>query len=162
MEPDKGKEKEKDKEKALAQALFDLFTNVSSFVQGELQVLAKFTSSWHKTDPQVLHGTHPDLDPHLGWTKAGHRGTNNLLELLEKMNLRTADEYNNFGDIASGLRVFVEQLKTKNENFHEYMQQIDEIDQQVTELEAVVSTLDKYTYTLENKVRSAYVESRPK
>ncbi|XP_057864106.1 biogenesis of lysosome-related organelles complex 1 subunit 2 isoform X2 [Cryptomeria japonica] len=126
MEPDKGKEKEKDKEKALAQALFDLFTNVSSFVQGELQ------------------------------------GTNNLLELLEKMNLRTADEYNNFGDIASGLRVFVEQLKTKNENFHEYMQQIDEIDQQVTELEAVVSTLDKYTYTLENKVRSAYVESRPK
>ena len=86
----------------------------------------------------------------------------NTKELLEKMNLRTADEYNNFGDIASGLRVFVEQLKTKNENFHEYMQQIDEIDQQVTELEAVVSTLDKYTRTLESKVRSAYVESRLK
>ena len=52
------------------------------------------------------------------------QGTNNLLELIEKMNLRTADEYNSFGDIASGLRVYVEQLKMKNESFHEYIRQI--------------------------------------
>eukprot|EP01018_Ginkgo_biloba_P023459 Gb_00916 [translate_table: standard] len=120
-------QKMKDKRQPpLAEALHDLFNNVASLVQGELQ------------------------------------GTNNHLELIEKMNLRTADEYNNFGDIASGLRVFVEQLKTKNESFHEYIQQIDEIDEQVTELEAIVSMLDNYTYTLESKVRSACGDLRPR
>lgn len=115
-----------EKEKPLADALNDLFTSVSSLVQGELQ------------------------------------GTNNLLDLIEKMNLRTADEYNSFGDIASGLRVYVEQLKMKNESFLEYIKQIDEIDQQVTELEDVVSMLDKYTYTLETKVRSTCGDLRPR
>uniref|UniRef100_A0A0D6R776 Biogenesis of lysosome-related organelles complex 1 subunit 2 n=1 Tax=Araucaria cunninghamii TaxID=56994 RepID=A0A0D6R776_ARACU len=126
MEKQEDKEKQKQKGTALGGALFDLFRNVSSLVEGELQ------------------------------------GTNNLLELIEKMNLRTADEYNNFGDIAAGLCVFVEQLKMKNESFHEYIQQIDEIDQQVTELEAVISMLDKYSYTLESKVHSIYGDLRPK
>ncbi|ERN05780.1 biogenesis of lysosome-related organelles complex 1 subunit 2 [Amborella trichopoda] len=84
------------------------------------------------------------------------QGTNNLLELLEKMNLRVAEEYNSYGDIASGLRVFVEQLKAKNDNFDEYVQQIDAIDRQVTEFEALVSMLDKYVCMLESKVQSAY------
>lgn len=68
--------------------------------------------------------------------------SNNLLELLEKMNIRVAEEYKGFGDVASGLRVFVEQLKSKSGSFDEYVQQIDSIEGQVTELEAVVSMLD--------------------
>ncbi|OVA16882.1 Biogenesis of lysosome-related organelles complex-1 [Macleaya cordata] len=84
------------------------------------------------------------------------QGTNNLLELLEKMNTRVAEEYKGFGDVASGLRVFVEQLKAKNGNFDEYVQQIDSMEQQLTEFEAVVSVLDKYISLLESKVQSAY------
>ncbi|XP_050226621.1 biogenesis of lysosome-related organelles complex 1 subunit 2 [Mercurialis annua] len=84
------------------------------------------------------------------------QGTNNLLELLEKMNLRVAEEYNGFGDVASGLRVFVEQLKSKSSNFDEYVEQIDTIEQQVTEFEAIVSMLDQYVSTLESKVQSVY------
>ncbi|GLU10867.1 hypothetical protein SLE2022_276470 [Rubroshorea leprosula] len=88
--------------------------------------------------------------------KSELQGTNNLLELLEKMNLRVAEEYKGFGDVASGLRVFVEQLKSKGSNFDEYVQQIDAIEQQVTEFEAVVSVLDRYVSLLESKVQSAY------
>ncbi|KAH9622336.1 hypothetical protein KSS87_000962 [Heliosperma pusillum] len=84
------------------------------------------------------------------------KGTNNLLELLEKMNLKVAEEYNSYGDVASGLRVFVEQLKHKSGGFDEYVHQIDAIDQQVTEFEAVISMLDKYVSVLEKKVQSAY------
>ncbi|KAK8263756.1 hypothetical protein V6Z12_D12G062800 [Gossypium hirsutum] len=36
--------------------------------------------------------------------KSELQGTNNVLELLEKMNLRVAQEYKGFGDVASGLR----------------------------------------------------------
>ncbi|RZC80721.1 hypothetical protein C5167_043309 [Papaver somniferum] len=72
------------------------------------------------------------------------QGTNNLLELLEKMNTRVAEEYKGLGDVASGLRVFVEQLKEKNGNFDEYVQQIEAMEQQLTEFEAVVSVLDKH------------------
>nr|GMC93482.1 biogenesis of lysosome-related organelles complex 1 subunit 2 [Ipomoea batatas] len=82
--------------------------------------------------------------------------SNNLLELLEKMNIRVAEEYKGFGDVASGLRVFVEQLKSKSGSFDEYVQQIDSIEGQVTELEAVVSMLDKYVSLLESKVQSVY------
>ncbi|XP_019176379.1 PREDICTED: biogenesis of lysosome-related organelles complex 1 subunit 2 [Ipomoea nil] len=82
--------------------------------------------------------------------------TNNLLELLERMNIRVAEEYKGFGDVASGLRVFVEQLKSKSGSFDEYVQQIDSIEGQVTELEAVVSMLDKYVSLLESKVQSVY------
>ncbi|GLT62006.1 hypothetical protein SLA2020_346750 [Shorea laevis] len=88
--------------------------------------------------------------------KSELQGTNNLLELLEKMNLRVAEEYKGFGDVASGLRVFVEQLKSKGSNFDEYVQQIDAIEQQVTEFEAIVSVLDRYVSLLESKVQSAY------
>ncbi|XAR59490.1 hypothetical protein NMG60_11015345 [Bertholletia excelsa] len=84
------------------------------------------------------------------------QGTNDLLELLEKMNLRVAEEYKSFGDLASGLRIFVEQLKSKSGCFDEYVQQIDAIEQQVTEFEAVISMLDKYVALLESKVQSVY------
>ncbi|KAA8547864.1 hypothetical protein F0562_004293 [Nyssa sinensis] len=84
------------------------------------------------------------------------QGTNNLLELLEKMNVRVAEEYKGFGDVASGLRVFVEQLKSKSGCFDEYVQHIDAIEQQVTEFEAVISMLDKYVSLLESKVQSFY------
>ncbi|XP_020268013.1 biogenesis of lysosome-related organelles complex 1 subunit 2 [Asparagus officinalis] len=83
-------------------------------------------------------------------------GTNNQLLLLEKMNHRVAEEYNGFGDVASGLRVFVEQLSDKNKNFDDYVHEIDAIDKQVTEFEAAVSVLDKYVGMLEKKVLSAY------
>ncbi|KAJ8491158.1 hypothetical protein OPV22_012879 [Ensete ventricosum] len=46
-------------------------------------------------------------------------GTNNQLLLLEKMNQRVAKEYNGYGDVASGLRVFVEKLCEKNHGFEE-------------------------------------------
>ncbi|CAH9067633.1 unnamed protein product [Cuscuta europaea] len=82
--------------------------------------------------------------------------TNNLLELLEKMNSRVGEEYKGFGDLASGLRVFVEQLKSKSSNFDEYVHQIDAIERQVTELEVVISMLDKYVSLLESKVESVY------
>jgi len=45
------------------------------------------------------------------------QGTNNMLELIEKMNLRREDEYNSFGDIVSGLQFYMEKLRMKNENF---------------------------------------------
>uniref|UniRef100_A0A2P2QM04 Biogenesis of lysosome-related organelles complex 1 subunit 2 n=1 Tax=Rhizophora mucronata TaxID=61149 RepID=A0A2P2QM04_RHIMU len=83
------------------------------------------------------------------------QGTNDLLELLERMNLRVAEEYNGIGGVASGLRVFVEQLKAKSGGFDEYVQQIDAIEQQVTELEAVISVLDRYVSMLESKAQSA-------
>ncbi|KAK3029928.1 hypothetical protein RJ639_039788 [Escallonia herrerae] len=60
--------------------------------------------------------------------------TNDLLELLEKMNIRVAEEYKGFGDVASGVRVFVEQLKSKSGNFDEYVQQIDVIEKQYDNL----------------------------
>ncbi|MED6125922.1 hypothetical protein PIB30_073259 [Stylosanthes scabra] len=88
--------------------------------------------------------------------KSELQGTNNQLELLEKMNLRVAEEYKGYGDLASGLRVFVEQLKCKSGSFNEYVEQIDAIEKQVTEFEVVVSMLDKYVCLLESKVQSAY------
>ncbi|XP_057459042.1 biogenesis of lysosome-related organelles complex 1 subunit 2 [Lotus japonicus] len=88
--------------------------------------------------------------------KSELQGTNNHLELLEKMNLRVAEEYKGFGDLASGLRVFVEQLKCKSGSFNEYVEQIDAIEKQVTEFEAVVSMLDKYVALLESRVLSVY------
>ncbi|KAL2552164.1 Biogenesis of lysosome-related organelles complex 1 subunit 2 [Forsythia ovata] len=84
------------------------------------------------------------------------QGTNNILELLEKMNVRVAEEYKGFGDVASGLRVFVEQLKSKSNSFDEYVQQIDAIERQVTEFEAVISMLDKYVSLLESKMQSVH------
>jgi biogenesis of lysosome-related organelles complex 1 subunit 2 len=107
----------------LATALRNLFLNVTSLVQGELQ------------------------------------STNSEYELLERMNLRVATEYENQADFAAGLRVFVERLKQKNDSFGDYLLQIDEIDQEVTELEALVSTLDNYTSNLEAKVKVAVADS---
>lgn len=84
------------------------------------------------------------------------QGTNNVLELLEKMNARVEEEYKGFGDVAAGLTVFVEQLKSKSSNFDEYVQQLDAIEQQVTEFEAVISMVDKYVSMLESKMKSVY------
>lgn len=72
------------------------------------------------------------------------------------MNLRVAEEYKGFGDVAAGLRVFMEQLKSKGRSFDEYVQQIDAIENQVTDFEAVISMLDKYVSLLESKVKSVY------
>ncbi|KAJ1413964.1 Biogenesis of lysosome-related organelles complex-1, subunit 2 [Sesbania bispinosa] len=88
--------------------------------------------------------------------KSELQGTNNHLELLEKMNVRVAEEYKGFGDLASGLKVFVEQLKCKSGSFNEYVEQIDAIEKQVTEFEVVVSMLDKYVALLESQMQSAY------
>lgn len=77
------------------------------------------------------------------------------------MNLRVGEEYKGFGDVASGLRVFMEQLKTKGRSFDEYVQQIDAIENQVTEFEAVISMLDKYVSLLESKVKSVYHSPSP-
>ncbi|PON58049.1 Biogenesis of lysosome-related organelles complex-1, subunit [Parasponia andersonii] len=84
--------------------------------------------------------------------KSELQGSNNHLELVEKMNVRVAEEYKGYGDVASGLRVFVEQLKSKSGSFDVYVQQIETIEQQVTEFEAVISMLDKYVSILESKL----------
>ncbi|XP_022949044.1 biogenesis of lysosome-related organelles complex 1 subunit 2 [Cucurbita maxima] len=81
-------------------------------------------------------------------------GSSNQLALLEKMNLRVAEEYKGLGDVASGMRVFVEQLKAKSGGFDEYINQIEKIENQVTEFEAVISMLDKHISMLESKVLS--------
>ncbi|KAL8124729.1 biogenesis of lysosome-related organelles complex 1 subunit 2 [Apium graveolens] len=93
--------------------------------------------------------------------KAELQGTNDLLQLVEKMNLKVTEEYNDLGDVASGLRVFVEQLKSKSDNFDDYVQQIDAIERQVTEFEAVISMLDKHVSMLESKVQSVYQTPPP-
>ncbi|XP_020590574.1 biogenesis of lysosome-related organelles complex 1 subunit 2 isoform X2 [Phalaenopsis equestris] len=84
--------------------------------------------------------------------KSELQGTNNQLLLLEKMNDRVAKEYSGYGDVASGLRVFVEKLNEKSRGFHDYVSQIDAIEQQVKDFEAVVSMLDNYVSLLEKKV----------
>ncbi|XP_023525241.1 biogenesis of lysosome-related organelles complex 1 subunit 2 [Cucurbita pepo subsp. pepo] len=81
-------------------------------------------------------------------------GSSNQLALLEKMNLRVAEEYKGLGNVASGMRVFVEQLKAKSGGFDEYINQIEKIENQVTEFEAVISMLDKHISMLESKVLS--------
>ncbi|KAK0597363.1 hypothetical protein LWI29_024549 [Acer saccharum] len=78
------------------------------------------------------------------------------MELLEKMNLKVAEEYKGFGDLASGLRVFVDQLKSKSSSFDDYVQQIDAIENQVTHFEAIISMLDQYVFLLESKMHSLY------
>ncbi|RWR84982.1 biogenesis of lysosome-related organelles complex 1 subunit 2 isoform X1 [Cinnamomum micranthum f. kanehirae] len=133
----------------LAESLNDLLTSVSSMVKGQLQLV-------NGRLIEMICTIVGDVDNALSHRYETCFGTNNLLELLEKMNLRVAEEYKGFGDVASGLRVYVEQLKAKSGSFDEYVQQIDAIDQQVTEFEAVISMLDKYVSLLESKVQSAY------
>ncbi|XVF31634.1 hypothetical protein REPUB_Repub17cG0008300 [Reevesia pubescens] len=85
--------------------------------------------------------------------KSELQGTNNILELLEKMNLKVAEEYKGFGDVASGLRVFVEQLKNKSGNFDEYVQQIDAIEQQkpwLSEASCTTSSLAAFSNDFED------------
>ncbi|GAV87899.1 BLOC1_2 domain-containing protein [Cephalotus follicularis] len=88
--------------------------------------------------------------------------SNNMVELVEKMNIRVAEEYSGFGDVAAGLRVFVEQLKSKSGNFDVYVEQIDSIERQVSEFEAVISMLDNYVSLLESKVQSLYQNPQPR
>ncbi|CAM8878485.1 unnamed protein product [Rhodiola kirilowii] len=93
--------------------------------------------------------------------KGDLQSTNNMLELLEKMNLRVAEEYKGFGDLASALRVFVEQLRVKSGGFDKYVHHIDAIEKQTTEMEAVISMLDKYVSLLESKVLAGHQVSPP-
>lgn len=76
------------------------------------------------------------------------------------MNMRTATEYDNYGDFASGLSSFVERLKQKNERFNQYLEDMEVIDKQVTELEALVSTLDNYTSNLHSQIKVAYAAAK--
>ncbi|KAJ6370371.1 hypothetical protein OIU76_028613 [Salix suchowensis] len=75
------------------------------------------------------------------------------------MNVRVSEEQKGFGYVASGLRVYVDQLKGKSGNFEEYVHQIEEIEKQVTEFEAVNSVLDKYVSLLESEVKFMYPRS---
>ncbi|KAK8955094.1 Biogenesis of lysosome-related organelles complex 1 subunit 2 [Platanthera zijinensis] len=86
--------------------------------------------------------------------KADLEGTNNQLLLLEKMNERVTREYSGFGDVVSGLRVFVEQLNEKNHGFDDYISQIDVIDRQVADFEAVVSMLDNQSLNSLMEIRT--------
>ncbi|KAL9250768.1 Biogenesis of lysosome-related organelles complex 1 subunit 2-like protein [Drosera capensis] len=146
-------EKNQETKDELAEALGGLFAAVSSVVKSELQdcEVRVFECGFDDTVVLVLWGGDRIAILSVLWGLVLYWGTNNLLELLEKMNLKVVDEYNGFGDVASGLRVFVEQLKCKSSGFDEYVKQIDSIEQQVTELEAVITMLDKYVSMLETK-----------
>uniref|UniRef100_A0A3Q7EZQ9 Uncharacterized protein n=1 Tax=Solanum lycopersicum TaxID=4081 RepID=A0A3Q7EZQ9_SOLLC len=137
----------------LAESLTDLFTNVSTMIRGELQELINFGRFVIPTIG-ILRTIIAERSYAALFIIS--QETNNVLELVEKMNTRVAEEYKGFGDVASGLTIFVEQLKCKSGRFDEYVQQIDTIEQQVTEFEAVISMLDKYVSLLESKVQSAY------
>nr|XP_034586538.1 biogenesis of lysosome-related organelles complex 1 subunit 2 isoform X1 [Setaria viridis] len=142
----------------LAESLAELFTNVSLMVRGELQLGGEYEFEFEVWEPSICAVAEPGFE---SWVFAflklfSFKGTNSQLALLEKMNDRVAQEYSNYGDVAAGLRVFVEQLNEKNQGFDEYVSHIDAIDQQVTEFEAVVSMLDKHVALLEKKVKSAY------
>ncbi|KAL0737918.1 hypothetical protein Bca4012_014128 [Brassica carinata] len=84
--------------------------------------------------------------------KAELQGTNSEMDLLEKMNVRVAAEYDDLGDVAAGLRVYTEQMKSKSGGLDEFVGQMDEIEKQV--FEAVISVLDRYVSILESKVRA--------
>ncbi|CAE6230864.1 unnamed protein product [Arabidopsis arenosa] len=88
--------------------------------------------------------------------KSELQGTNNHLDLLEKMNQRVASEYDDMGDVAAGLRVFAEQMKSKSGGLDEFVGQMDAIEKQVSEFEAVISVLDRYVSVLESKIRAEY------
>lgn len=75
-----------------------------------------------------------------------------MLELVERMNLRVAEEYSGFGELASQLRIYVEQLNKKNGQFEDYTEQIERIDEQVTQFEAAIAMLDNHVSLLEAKV----------
>ncbi|KAI4346748.1 hypothetical protein L6164_007618 [Bauhinia variegata] len=120
---------------------------------------AKDNTTQQQNCDELAHSLNDFFTSFSTMVKLELQGTNNQLDLLEKMNLRVEDEYKGFGDSASKLRVFVEQLKSKSNNFAEYVEQIAAIEQQVTEFEAVVSMLDKYVSLLESKVQSVYRNS---
>ncbi|KAF9663301.1 hypothetical protein SADUNF_Sadunf17G0026000 [Salix dunnii] len=84
------------------------------------------------------------------------------MELPEKMNVRPSEEHKGLGDVASRLRVYVDQLKEKNgNNFEEYVKEYgEEIEKQVTEFEAVISVLDKYVSLLESKLNLCISSTR--
>ncbi|CAH8298657.1 unnamed protein product [Eruca vesicaria subsp. sativa] len=86
--------------------------------------------------------------------KSELQGTNNQMDLLEKMNVRVAAEYDDLGDVAAGLRVYAEQMTSKSGGFDEIVAQMDVIEKQVSEFEAVVSVLDRYVSVLESKIRA--------
>lgn len=161
----------------LAESLNDLFSSVATMIKSELQVKLPILSPILSNILRLTNSTYTwwfemynCLENHF-WRLSTYfviicngcvcQGTNNHLELLEKINLRVAEEYNGFGDLASGLRMFVEQLKCKSGSFNEYVEQIDAIEKQVTEFEAVVSMLDKYVALLESRVQSQYQTKNP-
>ena len=74
------------------------------------------------------------------------------------MNLRIADEYNEFGDFAAGLRLFVERLNVKNDNFQQYVERIDEMDKEINDVEHIISKLNENIGILEAKLRKDYME----
>uniref|UniRef100_A0A1J3EZ33 Biogenesis of lysosome-related organelles complex 1 subunit 2 n=2 Tax=Noccaea caerulescens TaxID=107243 RepID=A0A1J3EZ33_NOCCA len=86
--------------------------------------------------------------------KSELEGTSSQLDLLEKMNRRVASEYEDMGDVAAGLRVFAEQMKSKSGGLDEFVGQMDAIEKQVSEFEAVISVLDRYVSVLESKIRA--------
>ncbi|KAI4320276.1 hypothetical protein MLD38_033773 [Melastoma candidum] len=93
------------------------------------------------------------------FTNLSSMGMNNQLELLEKMNARVTKEYSGFGDVASGLKVFVEQLSSKSGMFDDFVKEIDAIERKVEVFEAVVSLLDKHVTLLESKVQSVVCQN---
>ncbi|KAK2653359.1 hypothetical protein Ddye_013215 [Dipteronia dyeriana] len=124
------------------QTIYDIHGMSKSF--GDMQVVFDYR----------IFNSFMDSLAKMGSMKSKLKGTNNTIE--REFNLKVAEEYKGLGTLASGLRVFMEQLTSKNGSFDDYVQQINAILNQVTHFEDVISMFDQYVSLLESKMHSLY------
>ncbi|KAL1206406.1 Biogenesis of lysosome-related organelles complex 1 subunit 2 [Cardamine amara subsp. amara] len=99
----------------LADSLQNIFLSVSSMVKSELQVKKNQILNYL----QIVSNFSPDLK------------CSKQVDILEKMNLRIALEYDDLGDVVVGLIVFAEQMISKTGGLDEFVGQMDAIDKQL-------------------------------
>eukprot|EP00657_Telonema_sp_P-1_P002648 TRINITY_DN16113_c0_g1_i1.p1 TRINITY_DN16113_c0_g1~~TRINITY_DN16113_c0_g1_i1.p1 ORF type:complete len:144 (-),score=56.90 TRINITY_DN16113_c0_g1_i1:5-436(-) len=75
-------------------------------------------------------------------------------QLLERMNLASADKYRDLADHAENLLAARETMLQKYDEFMPYIFQIDELDKTMGTLEKTVEQLVEYTRRLEDKFKA--------
>merc|ERR1711907_876058 len=75
-------------------------------------------------------------------------------QLLERMNLASADKYKDLADHAENLVAARHTMLSKYDEFLPYIYQIDELDKTMKSLEQTVEQLDEYTKRLEAKFKA--------
>lgn len=74
-----------------------------------------------------------------------------FLFILVPKNKVASEKYGHMADFTSGLAIFVESLREKEESLVPLATQIDGLEGQLDELEAIVQQLDEYSKRLENR-----------